>query len=160
MRYVMRQKVFSLGDDYVIRDENGCDAFVVAGKVFALGNHLAFNDMTGNKLASIDQESPWGLTYDIRKGDQLWAVVHKKMFTFFNCQFTVNEVGQDDVLAAGNFTDHEYMFTRGGTPIARVSKQWFQFSDTYGVEVDQQGDDILILASTVVIDLCCHPRHR
>ena len=160
MRYLMRQKVFSLGDDYVIKDESGRDAFVVDGKAFTLGNHLAFNDMAGNKLASIDQELPWGLTYDIRKGDQLWAVVHKKRFTFFNCQFTVDVAGQDDLLAEGNFTDHEYAFTRAGTPIAQVSKQWFTFGDTYGVEVDQQSDDVLILASTVVIDLCCHPDNR
>ncbi|HEY6248925.1 MAG TPA: LURP-one-related family protein [Candidatus Angelobacter sp.] len=160
MRYVMKQKVFSLGDDFVIKDENGRDMFLVDGKAFSLGNHLAFMDMSGNKLASIDQELPWGRTYDIRKADQLWAVVHKKAFTFFNCQFTVNVPGQDDVLAEGNFSDHEYTFTRAGRPMAQVSKQWFTFSDTYGVEVDQQEDDILILASTVVIDLCCHPDDR
>jgi uncharacterized protein YxjI len=29
-------------------------------------------------------------------------------------------------------------------------------SDTYGVEVADSEDPVLILASTVVIDMCCH----
>ena len=37
-----------------------------------------------------------------------------------------------------------------------MSKRWFAFSDTYGVEVADGEDDILILASTVVIDMACH----
>jgi len=80
------------------------------------------------------------------------------LFTFFNCEFAVNVPRQDDLVAEGGFSDHEYVFTRSRKPIARVSKEWFTWSDTCGVDVDQQDDilGILILASTVVIDMCCH----
>ena len=37
-----------------------------------------------------------------------------------------------------------------------VSKQWFAWSDTYGVDIAEGEDDILILASTVVVDVACH----
>jgi len=37
-----------------------------------------------------------------------------------------------------------------------VSKRWFSFTDTYGVEIEQGEDPVLILASTVVIDMICH----
>jgi hypothetical protein len=37
MRYVMRQKLLSWGDDFVIRDEGGRDVFFVDGKAFSLG---------------------------------------------------------------------------------------------------------------------------
>ena len=40
--------------------------------------------------------------------------------------------------------------------VATVSKQWFTWTDTYGVEIADGEDDILILASTVVIDMVCH----
>lgn len=113
--------------------------------------------MTGKELASIKQEFPFGRTYDSYKGENLWAVVHKKLFTFFNCTFTVNVVGQEDLVAEGNFTDHNYLFRRGDKTVAQVSKEWFTFTNTYGVEVDQKDDDVLILACTVVIDMCCHP---
>jgi uncharacterized protein YxjI len=38
-----------------------------------------------------------------------------------------------------------------------VSKRWFSWSDTYGVEVGDDEDPVLILASAVVIDLIAHP---
>jgi uncharacterized protein YxjI len=40
--------------------------------------------------------------------------------------------------------------------VATVSKRWFAFTDTYGVEIADGQDEVLILAATVVIDLCCH----
>ena len=84
----------------------------------------------------------------------------KELFTFFHCVFHVDEPGHDALTAEGEFTDHEYVFTRGDRQVASVSKQWFTFADTYGVEVDEQEDPVLLLACTVVIDECCHERHR
>jgi uncharacterized protein YxjI len=64
--------------------------------------------------------------------------------------------GPNDLEAVGDFIGHDYTFSRSGREAARVSKKWFRMSDTYGVEVAPGEDDVLILASTVVIDLCVH----
>ena len=161
MRYLMQQKVFCLGDDYTIRDENGRDHFLVDGRALTFGDKLSFQDMNGNELAFIREKLlSWGPTYEIWYGDSLAAVVKKHLFTLLHCRFSVDVPGPDDLEASGNFTDHEYQFTRGGGVVASVSKQWFTFRDTYGVEIASDEDDVLILASTVVIDLCCHPDGR
>jgi uncharacterized protein YxjI len=158
MRYVMKQKLFSWGDDFTIRDENDRDAFFVDGKAFSLGNQLSFQDMNGNELAYIKQKLlSWGPTYEIYRKGELAAVVKKELFTLFNCRFSVDVPGPDDLEASGNFTDHEYELTRHGDSVARVSKEWFTFTDTYGVDVAEGEDDVLVLASTVVIDMACHP---
>jgi uncharacterized protein YxjI len=158
MTYLMKQKLFSWGDDFVIKDDAGQDHFLVDGKAFSLGNQLSFQDMAGNELAFIQQKLlSWGPTYEISKGDQLMAVVHKELFTFFKCTFTVDvDGGPHDLVAEGDFSDHQYVFSRGGNPIAEVSKQWFALGDTYGVQISPNQDDVLILASTVVIDMVCH----
>ena len=153
----MKQKVFSLADDYVIKDENGEDAFRVDGKVFSLGSQLSFQDLQGNRLAFIKQKLlSWGLTYEIYKDDQHYATIHKEPLTFFKCRFVVHVDDQDDLDATGDLTDHEYLITRTGEPVASISKQWFQWADTYGVEIADGEDAVLILASTVAIDLACH----
>ena len=41
-------------------------------------------------------------------------------------------------------------------PVAHVSKRFFSFTDTYGIDIAQGEDDITLLASMIVIDLCCH----
>ena len=52
--------------------------------------------------------------------------------------------------------DHEYAFRRGDRVVATVSKRWFSWSDTYGIDIAEGEDDVLILASAVVIDQICH----
>ncbi len=157
MRYVMKQKLFCWGDDFHIKNEAGNDAFFVDGKVFTLGNKLSFQDLNGNELAFIRQRLlSWGPTYEITRGDELLAVVKKHLFTFFRCAFTVDVPGPDDLEAQGSFLDMEYSFTRGGRTVAEVSKRWFAWNDTYGVDIASGEDDVLILASTVVIDMICH----
>lgn len=41
MRYLMRQKLFSLGDDFFIKDESGRDIYFVDGKAISIGYTLA-----------------------------------------------------------------------------------------------------------------------
>lgn len=160
MRYLMRQKFLSWGDDFTIQNESGQDVFFVDGKVFSLGNQLSFQDMQGNELALIRQKLlAWGPTYEIHSQGQLRAIVKKAVFTLFHCSFSVDVPGPGDLEARGDFTDHEYQFERAGDTVATVSKRWFSWTDSYGVEIAEGEDDILILASTVVIDMACHEEH-
>ena len=57
MRYVMRQKWLSWGDDFHIQDEGGVNRFFVDGHAFSIGDKLAFQDMQGNELAFISQRN-------------------------------------------------------------------------------------------------------
>jgi uncharacterized protein YxjI len=159
MRYLMRQKWLSLGDDFYIQDEAGRDVFRVDGKAFCFGDQLSFQDLAGNELAFIKQRLlSWGPAYEIYRGGQLQAVVTKELFSFFNCRFAVDVPGPDDLAAEGDFLDHEYVFNRGSGQVAAVSKQWFSWTDTYGVDIAEGEDDLLILAATVVIDMACHEK--
>ena len=87
-------------------------------------------------------------------------MVKKHLFTLFHCSFSIDVPGPDDLEATGDFLDHEYAFTQQGRIVAAVSKAWFSFADTYGVDIAEGENDVLLLASTVVIDLCCHPDEK
>lgn len=161
MRYLMKQKLFCFGDDFAIKNEAGEDAFFVDGKAFSFGDKLSFQDMAGNELVFIRQKLlAWGPTCEIYRDGELAAVVKKKLFTFLRCKFTVDVPGPDDLEAEGSFLDQEYTFTRGNQTVAEVSKRWFSWSDAYGVDIADGEDDVLILASTVVIDMVCHDEHK
>ena len=161
MRYVMKEKFFSFGDDFTIKDDSGRDVFFVDGKAISIGDKLSFQDMQRNELAFISQKIlSWGPTYEIHRGDRLAAVVKRHLFSFLRHRFTVDVPGPDDLEATGNFFDHEYTFERQGREVARVSKAWFSFRDSYGVEIAPGQDDVLILASAVVIDQVCHDDKR
>ncbi len=161
MRYLMKQKLVCWGDDFAIKNEAGEDVFFVDGKAFSLGDKLSFRDMQRNELAFIRQKLlSWGPTYEITRKGELAAVVKKHLFTLFRCKFTVDVPGPDDLEAAGSFLDMEYTFTRAGERVAEVSKRWFTWADTYGVDIAEGEDDVLLLASTVVIDMVCHADNK
>jgi uncharacterized protein YxjI len=154
---MMKQKLFAWGDDFYIKDQDGKDVYFVDGKGFSFGKQLSFQDLSGNELLYIKQRLlSFGPAYEIYQDDQLVSVVEKELFTFFSCKFTVDVAGPDDLEAEGDFMDHEYVFTRDGETVAAVSKEWFSWSDTYGVEVAEGENDLVILASTVIIDMACH----
>ena len=158
MRYVLRQKLLSFGDDFHIRDADGREVFFVDGKAFSLRDHLSFQDLEGRELAAIKQRLfALGRTYEIYRNGEVAAVVRKELFTFFSHRFSVDVPGPDDLEAGGDFLDHEYTITRGDRTVATVSKRWFTFADSYGVDIVDGEDDILILATAVVVDQACHP---
>jgi uncharacterized protein YxjI len=158
MRYAMKQKLFCLGDDYRILDQDGRDVYLVDGKAFVvLRKRLVFLDMAGTELAEIRQRLlTWGPSYDIIRGGHVVATVSKHLFTLMFCKFTVDVPGPDDLEASGSLFDYEYSFQRHGRVVATVSKAYFSWTDSYGVDIAKGEDDVLILASCVVIDLCCH----
>ena len=157
MRYVMRQKLLSLADNFTIKNEREQDVFLVKGKVFSFGDKLSFQDLAGNELVFIDQRLlNWSPTYELWKGDKLLAVVKRELFSFIHHRFTVDVPGPNDLEAEGDFLDHEYTISRGGSVVATVSKRWFSWADTYGIEIADGEDDVLVLATAVVVDMVCH----
>jgi uncharacterized protein YxjI len=157
MRFVMKQEFWSLDDDFVIRDEHGVDRYQVDGRAFSFGNKLSFQDMAGNELAFISQRLiSWGPSYGIHRPGLGNVEVNKELFTFFRCKFSVDGPGDNDYEASGDFLDHEYEIHGNDGPAAVVTKRWLSWTDSYGIEIADEEDPVLHLATAVVIDLVCH----
>jgi uncharacterized protein YxjI len=157
MRYVMKQRLLSFGDDFAIQDEAGRDCYFVDGRAFSLGEKASFQDMQGNELLRIQQVLlSFKKSYKILRGDREVARVQKKLFTLFRDAFEIEDDAAGELDATGDFFDREYQFTRDGRTVATVSKRFFAWTDTYGVDIAEGEDDPLILACAVVIDMCCH----
>ncbi len=153
MRYQVREKLLAIGDDFNIKDENGLDVLFVDGKVFRLTDTLELKDMHGRVMAEIRRKlislKP---SYEIWRDGKQVAVVSKAFIHFFGDKFKVDVPGPDDYEIQGDIFSHEYTFRRQNQIVAQVSKSWFALTDSYGVEVREGEDAILILASAIVID--------
>jgi uncharacterized protein YxjI len=160
MRYMMKQAFWSWGDDFTIKDENQNDAFLVDGRAFSWGDKLSFQSMDGTELAFITQRlMSFMPRYEIHRGGQKFAEVVKK-FSWFKNKFELDVPGPNDYTITGSFWDHEYSFERQGRTVAQVSKRYWSWSDTYGIDIVDGEDDVAILATCVVIDLVCHDEKK
>ncbi len=151
MKYIVRQKIWSFKDKFIIRDEFENDRYMVESKIFTLGNQLHLYDMHGNSLLFIKQKLFRLLPeYEIYSGDQLFAILKKKL-SFFKAKIDIDQNGTAYNIA-GDIWAHEFTVSCGGTVVATVSKTWFTWSDTYGVDVSAGENDAWILALVICID--------
>jgi uncharacterized protein YxjI len=156
MRYVMKEKIVSFGDDFVIRDESGREAFRVDGKMLTVRDALVLEDAAGNQLARIHKKLlAIGKTYLISREGGPEISIRKSLFTPLRSKFHI-DAGGDELEARGDLLDHEYTITRDGRAIATVSKKWLSIRDTYGVDIAEGEDHASLLACVVAIDRMCH----
>lgn len=149
-KFKMREDLMSFGDDYWIEDEKGDKAFHVNGKAMRMRDTWVLEDAAGKEIASIKKHSLGRDKIVIEIGGRTATV--KKALVGIRDRFHVEvELGQD-LKVHGQIGDHEYDIDRDGDKIAEVSKKWFRVRDTYGVEIENDTDTVLVLAVTVAVD--------
>lgn len=155
-RYMMREQMFSIGDDFFIQNGVGQGVFRVDGKALRVRNTLRFEDMQGRELATIqERKAAIKDTMAIERNGQPYATVKKAMITPLRERFTLS-MPSGEIEIKGNILDHEYNFEQNGRQIAEVSKKWVRARDTYTIDVQPGQDDIMILAAAVAIDSMAH----
>jgi uncharacterized protein YxjI len=158
MRYVIKQKVVTLRDSFAIYDEHGDQVYQVKGKLVSVGDRLRLRSMDGKKLASIRQKVVSLVPrYRIRRGGKLQAVIKKRAFTALKDKFRVDmRDGSPDLEIVGKMLDHEYTVRRKGKKVASITKKWMALGDSYGIEVKEGEDEVLILCCAVIVYMICH----
>ena len=160
MVYRIKEKFWSWGDDFTVKDNQGNDVFLVDGKAFSWGDKLSFQNMDGTELAFISQKMmSWKPRYEIIKDGRLFAEVIKE-FSWFNKKFTLDVPGPNDYEIDGSCWEHEYTFKRRGKTVARISKSYWSWTDSYGIDIIDGEDDIAILCACIVIDQVLHDEKK
>ena len=157
-RYKIRQKLVSIGDDFWIENEKGQKVFKVDGKALRLRKTLVFEDVKGRKLCQIQERLlsiKDTMVIEDANGDQL-AVVKQALIAPLRDRWDVKVKNGPDLDVQGNILDLEYSIKQGRKKVAEVSKKWFTITDTYGVEIAEGQNDILILAVAIAIDMMVH----
>ncbi len=152
MRFQMKEKLLSIGDDSWIEDDRGERVYKVDGKALRIRETFVLEDRDGNEVAKIQERKLTVRdTMKIERGGDTVATVHKALVGFRD-RFRVEVEDGEDLKIHGNIVDHEYKIERDGDTIAEVSKKWFRIRDTYGVDINDGEDEPLMLALTVALD--------
>ena len=149
MKLYIKEKVFTWGDQFTVKDERGNDRYVVEGEVFSWGKKLHVYDMTGREVAAIRQEV-WSFLprYYVFCGDRQVAEI-KKEFTFFFPKYRIDGLGWE---IDGSFMAHEYEITQSGRTIVSIRKEWMTWGDSYELNITNPSDEIVALAVVLTID--------
>ena len=149
MKLYIKQKVFSWGDQFTVKDEAGWDRYYVKGEVFSWGKKLHVYDLSGNEVAFIKQEVwSWMPKFYVFCGGRQVAEIRKE-FTFFLPKYSIDGLGWE---ISGSFMAHDYEVTKNGCPIVSIRKEWMTWSDSYELNIANPQDEIVALAVVLTID--------
>lgn len=157
MRFQLRQRLISIGEDYDIRDDQGRVAFHVDGKILRIRDTFVIEDTQGQEVVTIKQKLiAIRETKTIERDGQVIASVRKALLRLLRDKFVIDVKGGENLVATGSFLERTYKIRRGRKVIANVSKRWFTLRDTYGIEIEPGEDVGLILGIAVIIDEVTH----
>lgn len=149
MKLYIKQKVFSWGDQFAVKDAAGNDRYFVEGEIFSWGKKLHVYDRSGQEAAFIRQEV-WSFLprYYVYVGERQVAEIVKE-FSFLFPQYSIEGLGWE---IDGSFMAHDYEITKNGRPIVTIHKEWMTWGDCYELDIADPNDEIVALAVVLTID--------
>ena len=149
MKLLFKQRFFSWFDSYDIFNETGETVFTVEGKL-SWGHKLHILNRHGEHIATVKQVVlTWLPKFELYEGDRYIGSINKKL-TFLKPQYEIDFNGWN---VTGNFLEWDYnIVNSSGQTVAMVSKELFNFTDTYTIDTANDSDALYALMVTLAID--------
>ncbi len=152
-RYVMREKLFAIGDDFWIETDGGERVYKVDGKALRVRDTFLLQNRAGEDLFKAQAKKLHiHDTMAVERGGDRVATIKKALVSPIHDRFSIELESGGELKAKGNILDHEYKIERDGDKVAEVSRKWVRVRETYGIDVTPGEDDALILTLSACID--------
>ncbi|MER5847114.1 LURP-one-related family protein [Streptomyces sp. NPDC002012] len=162
MRFLVRERLFAVGDDYWIEDADGRKVFLVDGKAMRVRDTFELKDAQGRILVEIRQKllSLRDTMLIERDGEQL-AKVKRKRLSLLRNHYRVTLVDGTELDVSGKILDREFAVDYDGELLAQISRRWLTVRDTYGIDVVREDADVaLLIAVSVCVIVLADKEHE
>ncbi|MEV6005906.1 LURP-one-related family protein [Streptomyces sp. NPDC051976] len=161
MKFVVREKMFAIGDDYWIEDENGQRAFYVDGKVMRLRDTLELQDAQGAEVAVIRKKLvSLRDAMTIERDGQVLVTVKKKRLHLVHDVYRAELASGEELEVRGDLIGKEFDIEYEGERLARISRKWFTLRDAYAIDVERPDADAgMLIAVAVCVDRMVDKEH-
>lgn len=149
MKLLLKQRAFSWFDSYDIYDEAGRTAFTVKGQL-AWGHLLKIFDANGNEIGTVKQRVLTFLPkFELYMGEQYLGCISKE-FSILRPRFQIDCNGWQ---VEGNWLEWDYsILNAAGQNVANISKEIWNWTDTYVIDVFDPRDSVTALMLVLAID--------
>ena len=153
MKFLVRDRLLGIGDDYWIEDEHGRKAFLVDGKAMRLRDTFELKDAQGRVLIDIHKKMlALRDTMVIERGGEPLATIRRKRLSLLRNHYRVALADGTELDVSGKILDREFVVEYDGELLAHISRRWLRVRETYGVEtVRDDADPALLIAVAVCV---------
>ncbi|MGG7572734.1 LURP-one-related/scramblase family protein [Streptomyces sirii] len=160
-KYLVRDRIFGIGDDYWIEDERGRRAFLVDGKALRLRETFELKDPERRVLITIRKKMlALRDTMTIERDDAALATIKRKRLSLLRNHFRVELVDGTQLDVSGKILDREFAIEYDGELLAEISRRWLTVRDTYAVNVVRDDADPALLIAIAVCVIRLAERER
>jgi uncharacterized protein YxjI len=153
MRYQVREKLFRLGEDNDILNDAGQPVLKVDGKVLSLHGLMLVNDLAGTEVARVTRKLvALRATYEITLASGGTAEVYQRFTGPFHPKWNISASGGEEMEMGGNFSGYNFTISANGQTVATVSRAWISLADSYGVDIVEGQNDLLILCTVLALE--------
>ncbi len=157
MKYILKNKIFSIGDGSTVRDESGRDLFFVKGKVFTFTKKKYVRDLNKNVLYTVRNKFFHLLLPKVflcdASGEKLMMIKKEKLFAFRqNFEIIPLKEGQPKLSITGDIIARHFDILSDGVPVAHVRKNFNLIKDSFWIDTDRTELAPLLIAFVVAID--------
>ncbi|MEF9865959.1 MAG: hypothetical protein RR814_05905 [Oscillospiraceae bacterium] len=148
MKLLFKQRLFSWLDSYDVYNENEETLFTVKGRL-AFGHCLDIYTADGNLVGTVKEEVFTFLPrFCIYENDSHIGTITKE-FTLFTPRFTLDF---NDWVVEGDFFEWDYRVMSAQREIMQASRQLWNFTDTYILDIAHEEDALHCLMIVLAID--------
>lgn len=149
MKLLFKQRLFSWFDSYDIYDEAGNTVYTVKGQL-SWGHCLKIYDVNGNEVGTVQERIFTMLPkFEIYEEEKYVGCISKE-FSFFKPRYNIDYNGWH---VEGNFMEWDYdILNVSRRQVAQVSKQLFNWTDTYVIDINHPQDALSTLMLVLAID--------
>ncbi len=149
MKMIFKQRFFSWFDSYDIYSENGNVLYTIKGQL-AWGHRFKIFDNRGVDVGEVrERVFTWLPKFEIYIGGSYVGCISKE-FSFFRPRLNIDYNGWQ---VKGDFFEWDYdIISKDGSHVATISKELFNFTDTYVIDVDYPCDSLNALVLALAID--------
>ena len=149
MKLLFKQRFFSWFDSYDIYNESGNTVYTVKGQL-SWGHCLKIYDSLGTEIGTVKERVLTFLPkFEIYLGNDYVGCISKE-FSFFTPKFDIDFNGWH---VDGELFEWDYrIMDPSGECIATISKELFNWTDTYVIDVSDPKDALCALMLVLAID--------
>ena len=149
MRLLFKQRFFSWFDSYDVYNEAGETVYTVKGQL-SWGHCLKIFDKNGNEIGTVEERIfTWLPKFEMYLGEKYIGCISKE-FSFFKPKFNIDCNGWH---IDGDYFEWDYNIVNSlEQNVATISKELFNFTDTYVIDIANPQDAIYALMLVLAID--------
>jgi uncharacterized protein YxjI len=145
----IKQKVFSIGEKFTIKDDQEKDVYFVEGSFMKIPKTFLIMNTMREEIAHITKKTFSFLPKFLVEVNGKEVLKIKKEFSFFKAKYTIESA---DIEVNGNWWDMNFEILQNGEVLGNVNKEWFSWGDSYKVQIADEKMEAIVIAIVVAID--------